>query len=151
MEQTRNILLGFVAAVMAYLSPIKDGLEVISIIFILNFFFGLIAGVQKGESFDFRKAFHCVKNATLFFVLAASTYVVGKMIGNEEGARQCVNYFVYMIVYIYGVNILKNATEISGENSPAYSILKYIHEILSLEISRRFKNYNDISNDKYKK
>ena len=61
MEQIKNIIVGIVLSVLAYLKPIEGELSALFLIFFLNFFFGYLSGtIANGEDFQFKKALRCV-------------------------------------------------------------------------------------------
>ena len=51
-ERLRELLVGVVIAVIAYLKPIDGELKTLALVFFLNFVFGYISGmIAKGEKF----------------------------------------------------------------------------------------------------
>ena len=69
-ERLRELLVGVVIAVVAYLKPIDGELKTLALIFFLNFVFGYLSGmIAKGEKFELKKALICVGHATIYFVL----------------------------------------------------------------------------------
>ena len=108
-EQARNVIVGIAVAILAYLKPIEGELWSLFLVFFLNFAFGYLSGmIAKGEDFSIKKAFRCICEAAVFFVLCASIYAVGRFKSNEAGALQCVSFITYVIIYFYATNILKN-------------------------------------------
>ena len=78
MDQIRNLLVGLITGLAAYLNPISGEMYSLFGVFFLNFMFGLLAAlISNGESFDFKKAFRCIGEASIFFLLVCSVYVIG--------------------------------------------------------------------------
>lgn len=130
-ERLKDIIVGVVIAVLAYLKPIEGELSSLMIIFFLNFVFGYLSGmIAKGENFSFKKAIVCVGHATVFFVLCASIYMIGRLKGQMDGATQCVSFISYLVLWFYGVNILKNLKLIFKKGTPPWYVVSVLYYIL---------------------
>ena len=56
-ERLRELLVGVVIAVIAYLKPIDGELKTLALVFFLNFVFGYLSGmISKGEKFELKKS-----------------------------------------------------------------------------------------------
>jgi len=78
MENIKAAIIGSFSAFAAYLSPISSIFFSILYVFLLNFVFGYLSGLSKGESFSLKKAFIAVKEAGIFFLIVASVYIIGE-------------------------------------------------------------------------
>ncbi len=136
-EQIKNVLVGIFLAILAYLQPIKGELQTLFVVFFLNFLFGYLSGMVKGEDFSLKKALVCVSHATVFFILCASVYIVGKLKGQMEGAVQCVSFITYLIIYFYGLNILRNSKKMFKKGTPPYSVVSILYYILRCKFIER--------------
>lgn len=126
MEYIRAMVVSVLTGISAFLHPIAGDVYSLVLIFVLNFFFGLINGqLVKGESFEFKKAFRCVCEAAVFFVIVAAIFSIGRLKGNESGAVQCVSFVVYSVIYFYAVNVLRNVKGLFGEGSVAYMVINF--------------------------
>lgn len=68
-DRIKDIVVGVVLALLAYLKPIEGELSSLMIVFTLNFIFGYLSGmIAKGENFELKKAVVCIGHATVFFV-----------------------------------------------------------------------------------
>ena len=68
-EQVKNVIVGIVLSVLAYLKPIEGELWSLFLIFFVNFVFGYLSGmIANGEDWNNKKALRCVGEATVFFV-----------------------------------------------------------------------------------
>lgn len=129
-EQVKNVIVGIIIAILAYLEPINGELQTLFLVFFLNFLFGYLSGMVKGEDFDLKKALVCVLHATIFFVLCAAVYIVGRLKGQMAGAVQCVSFITYLIIYFYGLNILRNCKKIFKENTAPWQVVNALYFIL---------------------
>ena len=130
LEQIKNLIIGIFFAILAYLEPIEGELKSLFLVFLLNFLFGYISGMVKGEDFSLKKALVCVGHATIFFVLCASIYLLGRLKGQMEGALQCVSFITYLVIYFYGLNILKNCKKIFKDGTPPWHVANTLYFIL---------------------
>ena len=56
-DRIKDIVVGVVLALLAYLKPIEGELSSLMIVFTLNFIFGYLSGmIAKGENFELKKA-----------------------------------------------------------------------------------------------
>lgn len=132
-EQIKNMAVGIVLAILAYLEPIESELLSLFLVFFLNFFFGYFSDMVKGEDFSLKKALVCIGHAAIFFVLCAAVYVIGRLKGQMEGAVQCVSLITYLVIYFYSLNILRNCKMIFKEGTAPW------HVVNTLYFTLRFK------------
>lgn len=119
-DRIKDIVVGVVLALLAYLKPIEGELSSLMIVFTLNFIFGYLSGmIAKGENFELKKAVVCIGHATVFFVLCAAVYAIGRFKGQMEGSVQCVSFISYLVLWFYGCNILKNLKQIFKKGTPS--------------------------------
>lgn len=134
MEYIKALFVTITTGVAAFLHPIAGDVYSLFIVFVLNFVFGLANGlIVHDESFRFKKAFMCLCEATVFFVLVASIFTIGKLKSNEAGALQCVSFVVYSVLYFYSVNILRNLKELFREGGVAHSVVSWLYWFVSAE------------------
>lgn len=148
-EQVKNVIVGIIIAILAYLEPINGELQTLFLVFFLNFLFGYLSGMVKGEDFDLKKALVCVLHATIFFVLCAAVYIVGRLKGQMSGAIQCVSFITYLIIYFYGLNILRNCKKIFKENTAPWQVVNALYFILRFKFIEHvpfLKDYIDSQN-----
>lgn len=143
-EHIKQLIVGAFLSVTAYLAPIEGEIKSLVMVFLLNFLFGYVAGIlTRRESFDFKKAFRCIKEATVFFVLVCALYYIGEHKGNTEGALQCISFITYAVLYFYALNILKNCKQVLADDTEAYKVVSFIYYVLSVEF---IKNIPYLSN-----
>ena len=146
-EQVKNVIVGIVVAVLAYLQPIEGELRSLFLIFFLNFAFGYLSGmVANGEDFSIKKAFRCIGEAAVFFVLCASIYMVGEFKNNEAGALQCVSFITYVIIYFYATNVLKNLKKTFKKGTTPWMIVAFLYYVLRFKFIERIPFLSDYMN-----
>ena len=149
MEQIKNIIVGIVLSVLAYLKPIEGELSALFLIFFLNFFFGYLSGtIANGEDFQFKKALRCVGEATVFFVLCVAVFLMGKFKGQSAGALQCVSFITYVVIYMYATNILKNLKHLFKEGTTPWMVIAFLYYIMRFKFVEKIPYLSDYLNDK---
>lgn len=149
-DNIRHLFVGITLAVFAFLNPIGGELFSLVIVFFLNFFFGYLSGmIANHEDFNFKKAIRCGAEATVFFVLCTAIYSIGKLKHQYEGAIQCVSFITYVVLYFYGLNILKNLKKIFKKGSTPWQIVAFLYYMLRFKFIERipglaaYLNYAD--------
>lgn len=142
-EQIKNVIIGIILAILAYLEPIEGEMKTLFLVFFLNFLFGYISGMVKGEDFSLKKALVCVLHATVFFILCAAVYTVGRLKGQMSGAVQCVSFISYLIIYFYGLNILKNLKKIFKDNTPPWHVVNTMYFVLRFKFIEHIPYLSD--------
>jgi len=146
MEKIKSFTTVSIAAILAYFEPIQDVLVAVTWLFILNFMFGLLAGViAHKEQFNFRKAFVCVSEASVFLLLLAVVFYIGDHIGARAGAMQAVSTITYALIYFYSVNIFKNLRLLF----PGSKAMAFIHFLISVEVLQKFSRCNNFIKKDY--
>jgi len=151
LEQIKNLIIGIVLAVLAYLKPIEGELWSLFLVFFLNFLFGYLSGmIANGEEWDFKKALRCVGEATVFFVLCTAIYAIGRLKGQMDGAVQCVSFVTYLVIYFYGLNILKNCKKIFKKDTAPWHVVSALYFVLRLKFVERIPFLSEYLNTKDK-
>lgn len=150
-EQIKQMVIGIVIAVLAYLKPIEGELWSLFLVFFLNFLFGYLSGmIANGEEWDFKKALRCVGEATVFFVLCTAIYAIGRLKGQMDGAVQCVSFVTYLVIYFYGLNILKNCKKIFKKDTAPWHVVSALYFVLRLKFVERIPFLSEYLNTKDK-
>lgn len=148
-EQVKNVIVGIFMAVLAYLKPIEGELWSLFLIFFLNFVFGYLSGmIAKGEDFSLKKAFRCIGEATVFFILCTAIYAIGRLKGELVGALQCVSFITYTIIYFYSTNVLKNMKQIFREGTAPWNVVSFIYYVMRFKFIERIPFLADYMNIK---
>lgn len=148
-EQIKQMVVGIIIAVLAYLKPIEGELWSLFLVFFLNFLFGYLSGmIANAEEWDFKKALRCVGEATVFFVLCTAIYAIGRLKGQMDGAVQCVSFVTYLVIYFYGLNILKNCKKIFKKDTAPWHVVSALYFVLRLKFVERIPFLSEYLNSK---
>jgi hypothetical protein len=142
-EQIKNMAVGIVLAILAYLEPIDGELLSLFVVFFLNFLFGYLSGMVKGEEFSLKKALVCVGHAAVFFILCAAVYIIGRLKGQMEGSVQCVSFITYLVIYFYALNILRNCKKIFKDETAPWHVVNTIYFILRFKFIEKIPYLNE--------
>ena len=133
-DYMKKLFVGLLTGLAAYLNPISGDIKSLVALFFFNFLFGLVAGLlANNESFSLKKAFRCIIEAMVFFLLVAAIYFIGDHKGNPDGALQCVSFITYSIFYFYGVNILRNLKLMATSGTAFYKVVSFLYYVVSVE------------------
>ena len=133
-DYMKNLFVGLLTGLAAYLNPISGDIKSLVALFFFNSLFGLAAGLlANNESFSLKKAFRCIIEAMVFFLLVAAIYFIGDHKGNPDGALQCVSFITYSIFYFYGVNILRNLKLMATSGTAFYKVVSFLYYVVSVE------------------
>lgn len=131
----------FVATLLANMAgllfPIRNDIYGLVLLFTVNFVVGMLADVCNHREWSFRKAFLFFRDAAIYFVMVASIYLLGYFKGEEEVAVHCVSFMIYVAIYFYGTNILRNARMVTSERSTLFVVLDFLYYLLSLRVLER--------------
>ncbi len=150
-EKIKDVFVCIVMAVLAYLKPIEGELWSLFLIFFLNFVFGYLADmIANGEDFQFKKAFRCICEATVFFILCTVIYAIGRFKGQQAGALQCVSFITYTIIYFYAMNVLRNLRQLFLEGTTPWNVVAFLYYVLRFKFIKRIPFLSDYMNIKHK-
>ena len=147
LEQIKNVIVGIVLSVLAYLRPIEGELWSLFLIFFLNFLFGYLSGmIANGEEWNNKKALRCVGEATVFFVLCTAVYAIGRLKGQMTGAIQCVSFVTYVVIYFYGLNVLRNCKKIFKQDTAPWHVVSWLYYVLRFKFIEKIPFLSDYLN-----
>ncbi len=139
MNDIRNIAIMIVGAFMTLLSPIKDFMLGMMILFGVNFIFGLLAARYSGENWSWKKAGMFFICCMVFFVTVAALFIVGHYMHVEDQAVVCVKYVCFAAIYMFGTNILRNCKSILPEASPWRKLIDLLYDVLTVKFAEKLK------------
>lgn len=146
-DTVKAILITTLAAAVTYLEPIQGLVVGILALLALNFGVGFVTGlVVEHESFSFAKFKVAACEGAFFLGLLSFTYFLGDHNGNPKETVSCISAMTYIIIYCYGVNMLKNARKWVIQECAFKMVLDMIYYILTVEFIKKFPAF-----DKYKK
>jgi hypothetical protein len=149
MDSLRVFVATIVANIAGLLFPIRNEIYGLVLLFALNFVMGMLADVCNRREWSFKKALRFFRDAAVYFCMVASIYLLGHFKGEEMAAAHCVSFMIYVAIYFYGTNILRNARLITNERSTLYRVLDFLYYIMSLRVVERYgclKDYLDYEN-----
>lgn len=147
-DMLSDILIGLVKGLWIFLvtlfvsffSPIHDFLFVVLALFIINFLYGLIADVIRGNEFSLKKAFHSVWYAVGYMFLLFTAFGIGKKMHlDDKSILDFTSWITCVIIYFYGTNILRNWTLIQPNNQ----VIALLYYVASIKFAEKIKYLND--------
>lgn len=146
MDEIKILFVGAFSAICSFFAPITDYVFALTIVFLFDFFAGLISSILvDNEKFKFRKFRKCLIDIMVYFILISGIYTVGKFTHKPEGAIQCASGIMFVIIYYYSVNIFRNLSVLMPNNQP----INFIYYLLSFEILNKYpilKKFRDHKN-----
>ena len=143
----KEIAVGIILAVLAFLKPVEAELWTLFLIFFLNFCFGYLSGmIANNEEWDNKKALRCVGEATIFFILSVAIYIYGVLKHQEQGALQCISFITYVVTYFYGLNILRNLKKIFKEGTTPWYVVSFLYYILRFKFIEKIPFLSEFLN-----
>lgn len=134
MEDFKTLIIVSLSSLAAYLSPISGVVFSVTLIFIVNFIIGYIAGMRVNhEDFSFKKAFSCMKEAGTFFIIVVCTYTIGEKMENTTGALQSISMITYSLLYFYTTNVFKNLKKLF----PRSMWIAFVYYMISFEFVKK--------------
>lgn len=138
MDSLKLVVASLFANIAGLLFPIRNDIFGLVLLFVVNFLIGMLADVCNHRDWSFRKALCFFRDAAIYFVMVASIYILGHLKGEEQAAVHCVSFMIYIAIYFYGTNILRNARIITSEKSTLFRILDFLYYVMSLRVLERF-------------
>lgn len=137
MGELKGFLIASWAALISFFLPIGDFVLAMTILFIVNFSFGLVADIVNGGKWESKKAWQFIIQSTVFFVLMLSVLSVGEKLHDHEEAISSVKYLCTVTTCFFAVNISRNWMNITPRESVFYKIASFIHYVLSMQFVER--------------
>lgn len=140
MDELKLVVASAFANIAGLLFPIKNDIFGLVLLFSVNFVLGMLADVCNNRQWSFRKAFCFFRDTAIYFVMVTSIFMLGHLKGEDAAAMHCVSFMIYVAIYFYGTNILRNARMITDERSTLFRVLDFLYYIMSLRIVERSGN-----------
>lgn len=147
MDSLKFIFASLFANIAGLLFPIKEDIYGLMLLFSLNFVVGLLADLCNHREWSFKKALCFFRDAAIYFVMVASIYLLGHLKGEEQAAVYCVSFMIYVAIYFYGTNILRNARMMTQEGGTLFRVLDFLYYVFSLKMVERngcLRDYMDL-------
>lgn len=137
-DSIKTLIVGLAVNLLAYFRPIGDEVFLLAMVFLINFMTGLVADIViNGNSFEFRKAWRCINEVTVFFGMALFIFMFGEKKGWPGGATQCVSFLTYVITWFYSQNVLRNLRILFRRGTVAYKVTDFLYYVLSVEFIKK--------------
>ena len=143
MNEIKTFIIAIVSGLLALLSPIKDFMHAMIMIFVINFFCGLIADYRSGNKWSMQKAMIFFYSITVFFVLISAFFIIGKFMHNPDEALYSVKFICLFGLWIYTINILKNLKIMLIDETPMWRFVDFLYFIISLKMINKIPFLND--------
>lgn len=134
MNDWKSILIMIVGGVMSLLSPIEKFMGAMTVLFILNFMFGLLSAIVNKEGWSTKKAMWFFGYCAIFFVTCASLFVIGHFMGQPDEAQAVVKCICFLAVYIFSVNIVRNWKSVLVKGTAWYKFVDLLYYVLTMEV-----------------
>lgn len=149
MNDFKAAIIGLAGAIFTLLAPIQNFMIAMLILFGINFLVGRLAAVVNNEPWDTKKALMCLLYFSIFIVTACATFVIGHLLGEHDQAVTVVKVYCFLAVYVFGVNIFRNARNCTKAGTSWYRFFDLCYYVLSVKFVEKFsfiKGWN--GNDK---
>lgn len=146
MSDIKVFIIGTFWGFLTLLTPIRDFMVSMLVLFTLNFLFGLFAARFKGEEWSWKKAAMFFVSCFVFFVTVASLFVAGHYLHSDEQAVFCVRYICIAAMYLFTTNILRNWRKVLLPGTPWYQLVDFVHYVMSFGFVDKmpiFKKYQE--------
>jgi len=125
---------GWCTAVLLYFLPIKEQTICISIAFVLNFAFGIIAGIAiQHESVQFKKAFLAFSEVAVYLVILTCMFTFGERMKGDAWIFHGLSILTWAWIYFYMSNLSKNLKRLF----PGSRGISFLFYVLNLEFIKR--------------
>lgn len=127
-----------VGAIFTLLAPIHNFMYAMALLFAVNFCFGLVAAIVNKEGWSTKKALWFFAYCAIFFVTAASLFVIGHFMEEEGQAIAVVKILCYIAIYIFGTNICRNWLNILVPGTAWYKFVDLVYYVLTVKFIEKF-------------
>lgn len=150
MGEIKTYIIMVVGALFTLLSPIQNFMYAMVMLFGVNFLFGLVAAIVNKEGWSTKKALWFFAYCAIFFVTAASFFIIGHFMEEESQAIAVVKILCYVAIYIFGTNICRNWLNILSKGTAWYKMVDLLYYVLSVKFIEKFdvvKKWQDERNN----
>lgn len=134
-EQWRIITVSAVSPVLGYLTPTKDFVFALVIMFAFNIWAGMRAdgvAIVRCKNFSFKKFKNALFELFLYLFIVESIFVIMKNCGDDKVAIVVVKSLTYVFMYVYLQNAFRNLIIAYPRNLA----LRIIYHVVRLEFTR---------------
>jgi surface polysaccharide O-acyltransferase-like enzyme len=150
MGEVKAYIVMVIGAIFTLISPIQNFMYAMVLLFGVNFLFGLIAAIVNKEEWSTKKALMFFAYCAIFFVTAASVFIIGHFMDEEAQAISVVKMLCFLAIYVFGTNICRNWMNILNPGTAWYKFVDLLYYILSVKFIERFKVVKNWQDDREK-
>lgn len=136
-ENIRLLFVSVGSSIMGLLTPTKDFLLSLVILFAFNIFCGMRADnitIKRCKNFTFKKFSHALIELLLYITIIQVVYNVMYLCGDKEIAIVIVKSITYIYMYVYLSNSFRNLIAIYPKNK----VFRIIYHLIRFEITKAF-------------
>lgn len=133
LEQFKYVMCTLVSGMLSLFFPIRDFMYAMIVVFLLNYVFGVIAGLTHGENWSFKKSFVFFRHCGLFFVMTTSIFATGHFLHNSEETLGVVKALCGVAIWFYATNIVRNWRAMLVENTTMWKVAGFVYYVLTLK------------------
>lgn len=139
-EQWRIIAVSAISPVLGYLTPTKEFVFALVMMFSFNIWAGMRAdgvAIVRCKNFSFRKFKNALCELLLYLFIMESIFVIMKNCGDEAAAIIVVKSLIYVFIYVYLQNAFRNLIIAYPRNLA----LRIIYHVIRLEFTRALPSH----------
>lgn len=139
-EQWRIFAITTVSPVLGYLTPTKDFVYALVVMFAFNIWAGMRAdgvAIVRCKNFSFRKFKNALAELLLYVVIIHVIYSVMLQCGDDGAAMIVIKSLTYVFMYVYLQNAFRNLVKAY----PKKIVLRIIYHVIRLEFTRALPSY----------
>lgn len=119
---------------ITFLEPVYNPIMVLAYVFVADIFFGIMVDlIINDDRLRLKKFILSVAFLALYTSIIASTYVIGKLMGDEKEALYLVKSLTYVFILFYVSNTFRNLKLLFPHNKP----IAFLYYIFGLQILKK--------------
>jgi len=124
------VFVGVVLTMINYFEPVVNMIVAITIIFVCDIVFGIVAGKKLNkEHVSFKKGMSAIKVFGVYIFVITLLYAIGKLMSDSTMMLYVVKTVSWVTIYFYVTNLTKNLRRLN----PKSQCIKFIYWFLSVE------------------
>ena len=124
------VFVGVVLTMINYFEPVVNMIVAITIIFVCDIVFGIVAGKKLNkEHVSFKKGMSAIKVFGVYIFVITLLYAIGKLMSDSTMMLYVVKTISWVTIYFYVTNLTKNLRRLN----PKSQCIKFIYWFLSVE------------------
>jgi hypothetical protein len=124
------VIVSAILAMLSYFEPVGNMILAITIIFVCDIVFGIVAGKKLNkEHVSFKKGMSAIKVFGVYIFVITLLYAIGKLMSDSAMMLYVVKTISWVTIYFYVTNLTKNLRRLN----PKSQCIKFIYWFLSVE------------------